>query len=929
MARVEGPARYRVVWRTLVLVLLALYLNTGRYRGVTQADPTDRLGDPKITQEARFRYSTRSDPLGSLRAWRDRTRETSLSSRNGNQPGLVRFGANIIPAALRTSTLRTSALRTSALTRAELDGALSPGTNGRSEVQRREPGEAVAETAEARKEDLEELARPSAFERQLETYVDPERDGPITQFGYDVFRRERPALLDVPVGDSYVLGVGDELVISLWGNEEIDVDLPALVRSDGQIRIPDVGVLAVKGLSLSEAQDLVRRRFDRLYKGYQLQLRLGKIRDIAVHVTGRAHRPGRQRVSSVSTLFDALSAAGGISKDGTLRRIVLRRAGQEDRQIDLYNYLIGGDVAVDLSLSPNDSIVVGAVGPRVAILGSVLRPAIYEIGPQSPRTSLARLLEMAGGFDRLADIRGIQIESSHPGNGGRTLASHDLTRTEAEAIELEGGDVVIVRDAIPRVDNVVYLDGDVSQPGRYAHREGMRVSDLITSDRLVESGFWAERLAPDGSTAEAELPEPYLDYALIRRIHPRSGQERRLAFHLGRAILERDPSEDLVLHAQDTVVIFPKDEFDPPRAVFVSGTVNQPGKLEHFDGMRVRDLIRMSGGLRPESLLTGAILTRIHPEQDGARSEQLELDVRRIMAGEEDANLLLIPEDHLAIKRVPLYRLPIRVTVEGEVPHPGEFSMVQGQRLSDLLARVGGPTDDAYLPAVQLYRESVRKIQQQRMEESLRRLELEAKLTSQSYVAEAEAVKRTNIGEKESGLREEQGRVEQLIRTIREMKPQGRMVIRLRSLEELRGSDDDIELNDGDRLIIPRKPEEVHVIGAVQNQTALLHRDGLTVQDYLDSCGGPLETAEPEMIFVIRADGSADSNRSVDRGIRWNSSKWRFDTGGLMNSEIHPGDTVVVPFDVKPKLSQLGVTATVTQIIFQAAIAAGVVVALL
>ena len=347
----------------------------------------------------------------------------------------------------------------------------------------------------------------------------------------------------------------------------------------------------------------------------------------------------------------------------------------------------------------------------------------------------------------------------------------------------------------------------------------------------------------------------------------------------------------------------------------------------HFDGMRVRDLIRMSGGLRPESLLTGAILTRIHPEQDGARSEQLELDVRRIMAGEEDANLLLIPEDHLAIKRVPEYRLPIRVTVEGEVPHPGEFSMLQGQRLSDLLARVGGPTDDAYLPAVQLYRESVRKIQQQRMEESLRRLELEAKISSQSYAVEAEVIAKDKGVD--AALEEEQGRVEQLIRTIREMRPEGRMVIRLRSLEELRGSDDDIELHDGDRLIIPRKPEEVHVIGAVQNQTALLHRDGLTVQDYLDSCGGPLETAEPEMIFVIRADGSADSDQSVKKGIRWNSSKWRFDTGGLLNSEIHPGDTVVVPFDVKPRLSKLGVTATVTQILFQAAMATGIVVALL
>jgi hypothetical protein len=206
---------------------------------------------------------------------------------------------------------------------------------------------------------------------------------------------------------------------------------------------------------------------------------------------------------------------------------------------------------------------------------------------------------------------------------------------------------------------------------------------------------------------------------------------------------------------------------------------------------------------------------------------------------------------------------------------------------------------------------------------------MEAGVTAQQYTAEAAAVAPAGEEEADDAVRMEQERVRRLIQTIRATPPEGRMVIRIRPVDELRGTADDVELDGEDQLVIPRKPDEVNVIGAVLNQTALLYREGLTVWDYVLQCGGPSASADVGLVFVIRADGTADSSQSIRHRYRWDTSRGRFSRGSLMASELAPGDTVIVPHDLKPKLSKLGLTTAITQIIFQAAMATGVVVALL
>ena len=785
-----------------------------------------------------------------------------------------------------------------------------------------ESAASVERTVTPRPED-EKSPRPesplSAFELQLRNHSDPLVGASILQFGYEVFARRQIPLADAPVGPDYVLGAGDSLVVSLWG-ALVDEDLRVLVDRDGEVRLPQIGMVALKGLSLGDAESVLKRKFDEVYNNYEMELRLGRLRDMPVHVIGRVNSPGRARVSSVATLFDALEAAGGVSKDGTLRSIVLRRRDEKPRAIDLYSYLLEGNLSVDVSLQSNDTVVVPAVGPRVAITGRVLRPAIYEFNGQS--TGFDEVLAMAGGYARLADRQRVQIESHlHDGLYART---EDLETMAPSKVRLHDGDVAIVVNASPKVGNAVYLAGNVATPGRYAFREGMRVSDVVTEQALIETGFWLRRAHPGSSDSEYVVPEPFLEYALIRRIQQPSLQESRITFHLGKAIFDKDPSEDHFLQAQDTVVIFPRNDFVTRRTVFIAGPVNKPADYQYFPGMRVRDLVRMAGGLLPEAHLESAMLTRIDPEQDGARFKNLGINVTEAMDGKESANILLRPNDGLSIKTVPGLRPLRRVTVVGEVQHPGTYTVIPGERLSDLLRRAGGFSDDAYLPAVQFYRESVRKLQQERIEESLRRLELEMETAAQRFTAESAA-----LGDDTVNVEQEEERVSRLISTIRSTQAKGRTVIRVASADELEGTPHDVELVDGDRLVVPRRPDEVNVVGAVFNQTALLYQDGLRVRDYLHECGGPTETAEMEFAYVIRADGSTDSAQSARRNYRWDGDRGRYSRGNFLGAELYPGDTVVVPYDVKPHVSSLGLAKTVTQILFQAALATGVVVALM
>ncbi|HQE80925.1 MAG TPA: SLBB domain-containing protein, partial [Syntrophorhabdaceae bacterium] len=218
----------------------------------------------------------------------------------------------------------------------------------------------------------------------------------IKQYGYELFRQQSktfvPPVDRIPVGPDYIIGPGDELRITLWGN--IEGNFSVVVDRDGHINMPKIGVLGVAGLTFKELKDVLNKEFSKYYTGFQMNVSMGLLRTIRVYVVGNAERPGSYSISSLSTLVNALFEAGGPNKTGSMRNIQLKRNGKIIVNFDMYDFLLKGDKSKDIRLMPEDVVFIPPIGPVVAIAGSVNNPAIYELKNE---TTLSQLIEMAGG----------------------------------------------------------------------------------------------------------------------------------------------------------------------------------------------------------------------------------------------------------------------------------------------------------------------------------------------------------------------------------------------------------------------------------------------------------------------------------------------------------------------------------------------------
>jgi len=439
-----------------------------------------------------------------------------------------------------------------------------------------------------------------------------------------------------PTAD-YLIGPGDELLIRGWGQVEIDVR--AVVARDGTISIPRVGVLSVAGTRHQDLQGAIRNAVGRLYKSFDLAVSLGRLRSIQVFVVGQAVRPGLYTVGSLSTLLNALFSSGGPAPTGTMRRIELRRGDALVGKLDLYDLLLKGDKSKDLRLQSGDVIFIPPVGSVAAVAGRVKTPAIFElIGPD---TSLAELIEYAGGITTTADTRSIQLERLAPGVG--RVVQELPWAPPALATALRDGDVVVLRAISQRFDNAVTLRGNVAFPIRTEWKKGLTVSGLIPDRRvLIPEGYWTRTAAltsegarrdgirsPDQGASsrlkvdvENLLEEVNWNYAVIERLDRVRLEPVLIPFDLRKAVIDRDPASDLPLEPGDIVTIFSQKDLPSPaggrtQIVRVEGEVRTPGIYQVRPGDTLRQLVERAGGLSPDAYLFGAEFTR-----ESVRKEQ-------------------------------------------------------------------------------------------------------------------------------------------------------------------------------------------------------------------------------------------------------------------------------------------------------------------
>ncbi len=583
-------------------------------------------------------------------------------------------------------------------------------------------------------------------------------------FGYNLFAGVPSTFApvdNIPVTPDYVVGPGDEILVRAWG--QVDIDYRAVVDRNGVINIPRAGNVTVTGIRYQDLTGYLRTAIGRVFRNFELNVSLGQLRSIQVFVVGQAKRPGNYTVSSLSTLVNVLFASGGPSPRGSMRKIELKRGGKTVTEFDLYDLLLKGDKSKDAQLLPGDVIYIPSVGDLAAVHGSVNEPAIYEL---KGRTTLNDLLQLSGGLATTAEARRVTVERIEQRKTRKVdefpLDSGGLAR------ELKDGDMVRVYALSPKFDNAVTLRGAVATPGRYPWREGMRIRDIIPDrDVLIVPDYWVrQNRVPEVQVLgqqrlRVEVRRSYdeinWDYAVIERLNYDDLTTALIPFNLGRAVIEGDASSNVPLRPGDIVTIFSKADIQVPiskqtKYVRLEGEFTTPGVYQITPGESLRQLVARVGGLTANAYLFGSEFTRettreFQQKRLDEAIDFLEKEVQRSLASSAGSGLdtesvdaartraegqrqllarmrvaratgrivLELPSLQAQMKDLPDLVLedgdrllvpsrPSTVSVVGSVYNQNAFIYRADQRVSDYLARAGGPTKDADTSSIYVVR---------------------------------------------------------------------------------------------------------------------------------------------------------------------------------------------------------------------------------
>ncbi len=515
----------------------------------------------------------------------------------------------------------------------------------------------------------------------------------LLPFGYSLFALPASTFepsFNVPPPPEYLIGPGDELVLSLWGETQLFYRL--VVSREGTVLIPDVGQITLSGLTLEKATKTLLKRMSRNYASLAdgsptaktfLDVSLGKLRSIEVYVLGEVRRPGGYQLSALSTAFTALYNAGGPTINGTLRAVKVMRAGKTAAVIDLYDYLLRGDKSKDIRLEDGDIVFVKTAGKRAGIVGPIVREAVYEL---QEGERLKDLLSMAGGLRFNAYANRVHVERVVPFNERQNYSGNILdidvpfesvTQLTSSGFPLEDGDIVWVLGITELVQNRLTLIGNVKKPGTYELLPGMRVRDLVMA-------------------ADSLYPDTFGDKATLIRTLP-DARRQLLTFNLGMA-MNGDSAENLALENLDTVVVYPLGYFFPEHTVTVSGAVRAPGTFNRYEGMTLAKLLVLAGGLSESASLDSVEVTRIDTtsERKTARTFLISLPAQ-YWTIDSTADFLLEDFDHVTVKPNPKFNFPKLVSVAGEVRYPGMYALrSETDRLASIISRAGGLKSTAY-----------------------------------------------------------------------------------------------------------------------------------------------------------------------------------------------------------------------------------------
>ncbi|MBW1766029.1 MAG: SLBB domain-containing protein [Deltaproteobacteria bacterium] len=752
---------------------------------------------------------------------------------------------------------------------------------------------------EAVEKDLEISDIERVMSGKFPSGISPE----IRQFGYNYFSKDFSTFApvsDISVGPDYIIGPGDSFTIHLWGKAEDTYKV--VVTRDGNITIPRIGTLTVSGLTFDELKRHLFEKFKSYYPDFKMSITMDSLRTIDIFLMGEVENSGTYTVSSLSTIVSALFSAGGPTKNGSLRRVQLIRNGKTFRTIDLYDFFIKGTKRDDLRLRQGDTVFVPIRGPVAGVAGRVKRPAIYEMKEMQ---TIGYLIEIAGGVLPTGNLQNVVIERVQ-GHKRRVIKSFNLDPSHERSNEnlqmsVKDGDVIKIYPVYNKLRQVVFLEGHVKYPREYELKPGMRLYDIIPS-------------------YDSLLPEPYLPQAEIIRLMPPDLHPEIIEFGLG-ALMRGAEDQNLLLKDQDRIIVYDRWEKKEVPEVFIEGAVRNPGTYRLYAGMTVKDLIFQAGNIMSKAYMESAELTRLVSKATGADIIKLSFSPQRAIEGIPEDDLVLQENDQIHIREIPKYEqmLKRKIVLEGEFIFPGEYAFNEGERLSSVIERAGGFTNDAYLFGAIFLRESVKKIQKERLNEYISKLEQDI-LSASTVSAEKSLDKDESLV-----LAQTLNTQRALLGKLRTSQPTGRMVINLDELSVLASSKYNFQVRPGDRLIVKERLDFVNVMGEVYNPTALFVEKGRDVEHYLSLVGGVSKNADKKEIYIIKANGAVVSrSQGGFFGLAaWDQGNRRWSTGSFNSIKLNPGDTIIVPQKIMT-YPWMRFFQDTTEILYQLAVTAGV-----
>ena len=641
----------------------------------------------------------------------------------------------------------------------------------------------------------------------------PDAQGKLV-FGRNIFRQANPSFqpnANAPVPETYVLGPGDQVVVDIYGASQ--QTLVHTISPEGTITVSGYGPIYLSGLTVAGAQSKLRSTIGSRYQTSSLKVTVGNMRTIQVNIMGEVRAPGTYHLSAFANIFYALYRAGGPSNLGTLRNIQVYRNGKLVTVVDLYQYILNGRLAGNITLQDNDVIQVPVYESLVGITGNVKRPMFYEMRKDE---NLSTLIKYAGGFSGDAHTKSVRLVRQ----SGEHYQVFNIEEFDMANFQLEDGDAVTVDGMINRFENMVEIKGAVFRPGQF-HLD----AKVFSVRSLIE--------AAEGLTEDA-----YTEHAVLHRL--KEDRSLEVVPVDVKGIMDGTVA-DIPLKNEDVLFIMTQEDLRQERTFTITGQVMSPGTYQYADNTTIEDLIVMAGGLRDQASLMRVEVSRILRDPLATKKtdqygQKFHFDLKNGLVIDNERKFLLQPYDHVTIYSSPVFNQTHLITVMGEVNWEGTVAMEQKKtHLSDVIAMAGGVTPHAYLKGATLLR---------RMNDDERR----RMSATMSAIRDILTEKGDSVSYSKLDLDNNYP-----------------VYVDLEKAVNNPGCEADILMREGDQIFVPEYDPIVRVSGDVMFPNTVYYESGKKYKYYVNECGGFGHRAKKSKTFIVYQNGKASLTKKGAR----------------------------------------------------------------